>query len=210
MNKDLDFYKKDFQDNKYTKLNNILTERESKIISNVLNFEYENKRTIGDELVLGAHSGALPILDSLLLVLQPIVESVTQLKLHPTYGYYRVYRPGAVLPKHNDRVSCEISLNLCVGYFYDTEDQNYKWNIFMNDSQVSTEIGDLVIYKGMDVEHWRDTFICGEKSWQTQVFLHYVDANGPYNDFIWDGREKFGTYECRRELPQGRTSWSAE
>jgi hypothetical protein len=206
----IELYKKEFKEKKYTKLKNILTERESALICNVLNFEYNLNRKGGDNLVLGTHAGEHPIFDSLLLILQPLVEDITGKKLHPTYGYHRVYRPGAKLPKHKDRLSCEISLNLCVGYFYDTEDNNYKWNIVMDNTEVETEIGDLIIYKGLEVDHWRDTFICGENSWQTQVFLHYVDADGEYSDYIWDGRENFGTYSGMQKLPEGRTTWFAE
>jgi hypothetical protein len=78
----------------------------------------------------------------------------------------------------------------------------------MNDSEVETDIGDLVVYKGLEVEHWRDKFVCGENSWQTQVFLHYVDADGEYSDYRWDGRKNFGTYNGPRQIPKGRTGWS--
>jgi hypothetical protein len=38
----------------------------------------------------------------------------------------------------------------------------------------------------MELEHGRDRFDVGENSWQIAVFLHYVDADGPYKDFKYD------------------------
>jgi hypothetical protein len=204
---DIELYKKEFKEKKYTKLKNVLTERESKLICNLLNFEYNFNRQSGDDLVLNTHAGNHPIFDSLMLILKPLVEDVTGKKLYPTYGYHRVYRSGARLPLHKDRFSCEISLNLCVGYFYDTENDEYKWNIFMDDTEIETDIGDLIIYKGLEVKHWRNTFVGGKNSWQTQIFLHYVDADGQYSDYKWDGRQNFGTYSGIRKLPEGRATW---
>ena len=42
---------------------------------------------------------------------------------------------------------------------------------------VTLEIGDMMIYRGCDLEHWRNPFkgsVCG------QVFLHYNNVNGPF------------------------------
>ena len=56
--------------------------------------------------------------------------------------------------------------------------------------RVDLEIGDMLIYEGCKLEHWREPFEgdnCG------QVFLHYNNVNGPNNDInIFDGREKLG------------------
>jgi hypothetical protein len=54
------------------------------------------------------------------------------------------------------------------------------------------ETGDLVIYRGCEVEHWREEFIAPEGSYHIQVFLHYVDANGPYADYKYDRRPSIG------------------
>jgi hypothetical protein len=40
--------------------------------------------------------------------------------------------------------------------------------------------GDCIIYRGCELEHWRDPFEVGEGSYQSQVFMHYIDINGPY------------------------------
>ena len=40
-----------------------------------------------------------------------------------------------------------------------------------------------------EVPHWREPL--GQGLW-VQVFLHYVDANGPYTDYALDRRERLG------------------
>ena len=114
--------------------------------------------------------------ETLLLHAKPKLESVTGLKLVPTYSYHRVYKPGDILPDHQDRPSCEISATVTIGFKY-----------------LQCGIGDAVIYKGCELVHGRDRFEVGEYSYQVQVFLHYVDANGPYSDsYKYDGRPAIG------------------
>ena len=55
------------------------------------------------------------------------------------------------------------------------------WPIFITNTAVMLEEGDAVLYKGCEVEHWREPYTEGTK--QAQVFLHYVDANGPYTEW---------------------------
>jgi PKHD-type hydroxylase len=53
--------------------------------------------------------------------------------------------------------------------------------------------GDMVVYKGCDVEHWRPKLKARDNEWVVQLFIHYTDANGPYKHLKYDGREKLGT-----------------
>jgi hypothetical protein len=48
--------------------------------------------------------------------------------------------------------------------------------------------GDMIIYRGCDVDHWRDKFL---GKYHTQVFMHYNDKNGLINN-IYDGRPFVG------------------
>lgn len=150
--------------------------------------------------VPGAHARYLdPAMETMLLVLQGVMEENTGLKLFPTYSYYRVYRNGQELTPHVDRPSCEISSTLCFNYSYN--DNNYQWPIFMEGQPVNLSPGDLVIYKGCDLTHWREKFIPpnNEDSWHVQGFFHYVDANGPYADYKYDKRSHIGE---PRAVPQ--------
>lgn len=132
-----------------------------------------------------------PAMETLLLNLHDLMQKHTGLELYPTYSFYRVYRPGDDLKIHKDRPSCEISATLCFNYSYDTED--YTWPIYMEGNQVKQNPGDLVIYKGCELDHWRDVFdLRDDNAWHVQGFFHYVDANGPYNDYKFDKRDSIG------------------
>ena len=78
----------------------------------------------------------------------------------------------------------KISATITLGFAGDI------WSIYMAGNKIDMQVGDAVIYKGMEVEHWREQYVEGE--WQAQVFLHYVDAEGPYTDQKYDGRETLG------------------
>ena len=47
------------------------------------------------------------------------------------------------------------------------------------------EPGDAVLYRGMVLEHWRDPY---EGVRAAQVFLHYVDQDGPHAEWKFDKR----------------------
>jgi len=132
-----------------------------------------------------------PAMETLLMLLSDTIEKNTGLKLYPTYSYYRVYRPGDILKKHNDRESCEISATLCFNHSYDTND--YTWPIYIEGNEITIEPGDMVIYRGCDLNHWREKFnIKDTDAWHVQGFFHYVDANGPFAEFKFDKRSSIG------------------
>jgi hypothetical protein len=60
----------------------------------------------------------------------------------------------------------------------------------MAGNKVDMQVGDAVLYRGMNIEHWREKYTEGQ--WQAQVFLHYVDADGPHADQKYDGRTSLG------------------
>ena len=114
--------------------------------------------------------------------LLPIMEKETNLKLKPIYAYDRIYMGGSELKKHVDRNACEISASITLKYFY--KDKNYKWPLCMGDIPIIIESGDGVIYKGCEIPHWRPIFNQPKKYWHHQLFIHYVDKNGPYKDLL--------------------------
>ena len=111
-------------------------------------------------------------------LLEKLVEPMskeTGLNLIPTYSYARIYKKGDVLKRHKDRYSCEVSMTMNLG--------GDPWPIYLEPSgetdkegvKIDLEPGDALIYRGCEVEHWREVFEgenCG------QVFLHYNDASG--------------------------------
>lgn len=132
-----------------------------------------------------------PAMEAMLLHLHDIMEKNTGLTLFPTYSYYRVYRNGDELAPHKDRESCEISATLCFNVSYDKDE--FSWPIFMNGNSVILNPGDMVIYRGCDLPHWRDKLLHNDEIWHVQGFFHYVDANGPYSNLKFDKRESIGS-----------------
>ena len=151
-----------------------------------------------------------PTFDTLLMKVLPIMKKETGLEVVPTYSYARMYKRGDELKRHKDRPSCEISTTINLG--------GESWPIFIDPTgadnvideyknihkpnapegqRVDLEVGDMLIYEGCKLEHWRKPFEgenCG------QVFLHYNNVNGPNSDInIFDGREKLGLPAWRKK-----------
>ena len=136
-----------------------------------------------------SHYGDI-VMDTLLQKVKPVMEKETDMKLTETYSYARIYKKGDELKRHKDRYSCEISTTMLLG--------GDEWSIFLEPSgeegkkgvEVNLGKGDMLMYRGCDLEHWREPFE-GENC--AQVFLHYNDASGKdakFNKF--DGRPMIG------------------
>lgn len=143
----------------------------------------------GDTQVEKAFSAASPaITETLLDVMTPILSKTINCELYPTYSYLRIYVKGAVLGKHSDRHSCEVSATVPISY-----DCPGIWPLYLETgdkvTRIELEPGDALIYKGIEIPHWREAFE-GER--QVQVFLHYVRQNGDYKEFRFDKRPDLG------------------
>jgi hypothetical protein len=109
-------------------------------------------------------------METLMLKCQTIMEKSTGLKLQPSYTYARIYKKGDELKRHKDRFSCEISTTMNLG--------GDHWDIYLEPSgkeglkgiKVSLKPGDMLVYSGCELEHWREKFKGNECC---QVFLHY-------------------------------------
>jgi hypothetical protein len=125
------------------------------------------------------------VMETLLIKLLSIMEKETKLKLNPNYSYARIYKKGDILHRHKDRFSCEISTTLFLG--------GDEWPIFLKKNKeikINLKIGDMLIYKGNELEHWRESFK-GENC--AQVFLHYNDKNTKDSDKnLYDKRPILG------------------
>ena len=122
-----------------------------------------------------------PLMNSLLDIKLPIVEKESNLKLFPTYAYWRYYVFGARLRKHTDRPACEISITACVKKYN-------NWPIIIEGTSFELDQGDAVLYAGCDQEHWRPGTYKGEG--MAQVFFHYVNKIGPNKDHAYDSINK--------------------
>jgi len=115
------------------------------------------------------------VMETLLQYMRPIMKAKTGMDLLPTYSYTRLYEKGNILKRHRDRSSCEISTTLHLG--------GDEWPIYLDPTgtskrvQIDLKVGDMLIYSGCELEHWREPF---EGTVCSQVFLHYNHANGPF------------------------------
>ena len=143
-----------------------------------------------------------PAMETLLLSVQPKMEKLTGLKLNPTYSYARIYKKGDVLHRHKDRFSCEISTTMNLGgddwpiYLENKKNVGVPdgKKYFKSSTNKGTEIklkpGDMLVYKGTILEHWREVFL-GDNC--AQVFLHYNNKGSKDADKnIFDGRSHLG------------------
>lgn len=125
-----------------------------------------------------------PRFDTLLEDVRGTVERATARELWPTYSYLRLYRRGNELKAHRDRLACEISMTVNIGMKADE-----PWPIWiagpMGIAAVALNPGDGLIYRGCDCFHWREPF---DGDHLAQVFLHYVDRNGPQAAWKFDKR----------------------
>lgn len=183
----------EFKEKGYVHLKDFLVKENCKELTTELKKLIKQGKTTKDpqcplsEAVHGAY-----VFDKLLEDLTPYFEQASGLKLFPTYSYARLYNTqGEELKLHRDRPSCEISATLTLDFEGDV------WPIFMganedksNPTEIKMNVGDAVMYRGCDIFHWREPY--KEGKWQAQVFLHYVDQNGPHAEWKYDKRESLG------------------
>ena len=108
-------------------------------------------------------------METLMMKVLPVMKQHTDLDVIPTYSYTRAYKKGDILKRHKDRPSCEISTTLHLG--------GDSWSIYVEGIKIDLNIGDMLIYSGCELEHWREPF---EGNVCVQTFLHYNNANGQY------------------------------
>ena len=130
-----------------------------------------------------------PAFDMVMAMSTQDIGKIVGKNLVPQYTYARIYKNGSVLERHSDRPECQYSVTLSLGGEYDK-----PWPIWINDysgksHEVPLEEGDMLVYSGCELEHWREKF---EGKLQYQLFMHYVDADGEFNDRLFDGRSNLG------------------
>jgi hypothetical protein len=124
-------------------------------------------------------------LDNLLIKMIPIMEKTVGYKLIPTYTYCRAYQKNDELEKHTDRPECEISTTLNLG--------GDMWPIYIEPNiEIKLNSGDMLIYSGCDLEHWRKKFKGKEC---VQVFLHYNKKIKENMNKLYDTRPSLGMPE---------------
>ncbi len=141
-------------------------------------------------------------METLLLKCLPDMEKATGLKLYPAYTYARIYKKGDILKRHKDRFSCEISTTMNLGgddWPIYLEPDPKKGGVkpgqgYVSDNtkgvRVDLKPGDMLVYSGCELEHWREKFKGKEC---VQVFLHYNNRKTPgAKDNMFDKRPHLG------------------
>lgn len=177
-----------FKQNGYALIQNMASQDLVNTVTKYALLQEAYNFTPDDHQVVGAHARyADYLMESLLLEFKPMVEWATDLTLLPTYSFFRVYRRGQELIPHTDRPSCEISVT--VSYDFDYKGKDFKWPIYMAGNPIFMSPGDGAVYRGCDIEHWREPFDVPQDSYHVQCFYHYVDVNGPYADYAYDKKD---------------------
>ena len=129
-------------------------------------------------------------MDTLMLKCQPVLEKITGVKLSPAYTFARMYKKGDILKRHKDRFSCEISTTMNLA--------GDPWPLYLEPSgkeglkgiKVDLKPGDMLVYSGCELEHWRNKFKGKE---HIQVFLHYNNRKTPgAKENMFDKRPHLG------------------
>jgi len=196
-----------FKKNKYTVLRKVISKDLANFVANYFSMKKQVRETClstkfispyetllgdkGDPQAPNSYSHYADIvMETLLLKCLPKMEKITGLKLYPSYSYARLYQKGAILERHKDRFSCEVSTTLNLG--------GDNWPIYIEPSgeldkkgiKVNLKPGDMLIYSGCELEHWRNEFKGNEC---VQVFLHYNNRKTPgAKDNMFDKRPHLG------------------
>lgn len=215
--------KLEFEQNRYLVANNLIPKDLCKVATKyaLLKEKTEFEPEAGpDAQVLGAHSVyGDTLMETLMFFTKSHAEKLTGLELEMAYTYYRVYRPGSVLARHKDRPSCEISITACLGYKYVNTDPSYSWGMYVDPASpeiplgkngefisnnqpgimISQTPGDAIVYRGCEVEHWRDPLVGNPGTYQVQAFFHFITKNGPfYPEYKYDKRPSIGWSDKHR------------
>ncbi|HKX92399.1 MAG TPA: hypothetical protein VJM15_08255 [Sphingomicrobium sp.] len=129
--------------------------------------------------------------------LTPVAAEVAGCELVPTYAYFRAYQEGDKCLVHSDRQACEHSLSLTL-HLADER----PWALSVERRRIAQreaiapdfgeqeytslpmKAGDAVMYRG--VEHRHGRLEPNPNTWSAHLFLHWVDAHGPYADHAFD------------------------
>jgi hypothetical protein len=123
------------------------------------------------------------VADAVLYLMRDKLEKLTGLELLPSYSFVRIYRQGEKVGKHTDGPENQISCTMCVSR------DEVDWPLFVSFKGVEDSFvmqpGDGVIYRGYEVNHWRDKF-SGEN--QVQVIIGLVEKGSEFEDKKYYGR----------------------
>ena len=209
----------DFENSGYLVVRNFFSEETIDILSTYFDLKYRviqsdaalrreytaASKDVADGIRFGSNDH---LTESILLLYGDKMSKVLDLDLTPTYTYTRIYEQGNILRPHSDRPSCEISATSPITISDSRASTIYlskfkvDFSIHSGSYQSSGEIkklgdftrvdllpGDVLFYKGCERFHWREPL---ESDYLVQFFMHTVQTNGQYSDFVFDKRPYMG------------------
>ena len=208
----------DFENNGYLVVRNFFSEETIDILSTYFDLKYrviqsddylrQEYSSSSSDVANGLRFSNDYLTESILLLYGDKMSKVLELDLIPSYTYARIYEQGNILKPHSDRESCEVSVT-CPITISDSRAStiyisNFKFDpsIHSGSYQNSGEIkkigdftqvdllpGDALFYKGCERFHWREPL---ESDYLVQFFMHTVQINGQFKDFVFDKRPYMG------------------
>jgi len=142
---------------KYKLLKDFLTKDETDIYKRycIIQHRIGTPRPNDSQVPFATSTYGDPAMEALMLNKKVKLQNIVNLKLLPTYAYWRMYMWDNDLKVHQDRPSCEISLTVHFG-----SDNTHEWPIYMGDKaldlkiDIRTNIG-LLKRKIDDIEKFR-------------------------------------------------------
>jgi hypothetical protein len=97
----------------------------------------------------------------------PVVQLIAGEALKPSFCYLLRYLEGATLEAHRDRAQCAITAVLQIDFDPPLSGAT-PWPLHFHTgsgvASASLAVGDLVVFRGTQVEHYRDALTCGRSS----------------------------------------------
>ena len=185
-----------FNESGYCIVKNSVSPKLCEFLSQYARFRFQNNPNVihSSHPLEGIHREyGNSVMELLLLKLHNTVENFTGMKLWPTLSFYYTYTKGNILKKHKDRDSCEVVACLCLGMDELYAKQHKSWCIYLEkdskETPVLLEPGDMVIFKGNTMNHWREKF---QGEWFVSAIFAYVAKDGDHAYLKYDQRKKIG------------------
>jgi len=134
--------------------------------------------------------------ESIMVAVQPTVEKVCQQPLIPTFSYLRIYSRGSSFERHFDRKACEVSGSLTIEA-PSGEPWPLNFALPKQDLAVHLAAGDMVVYRGSKIPHWREPL---QGDYQAQIIVNFVVRGGPDEEYAFDKRRGLGYPTAPRSL----------
>lgn len=161
----------------YESLPSLLDLREVSYLGATLNTEFESRESAWDEgrgLTKMIYKPSCA--EEYYYRVRYFLNSYLRTDLLETYWFCTRYYNKSFLSAHTDRNACEVSVSINI-----LQDQPWELQLldrFGKKHKFETQPGDAVLYRGIDLEHWRTPY---QGQQYTQLFFHYVTATGPYH-----------------------------